>query len=115
LNAGTDVILGGQFTTRSAGANISVSESGNISIGGSLATMSDVIADAANGGNITFATGGSFSASDVVVETSVEPGVTLTDGANISFDIGTSLIFNGGSFSLTINDGNGCTIGTGGD
>src|SRR5438874_3802907 len=115
FNAGTDLILGGQFSTRSAGGNISVSESGDIAIGGSLAATSDVIADAANGGNITFATGGSFSASDVVVETSVEPGVTLTDGANISFDIGTSLTVNGGSFSLTINDSNGGTIGTGGN
>src|SRR5438477_221797 len=77
--------------------------------------MSDVIADAANGGNITFTTGGSFSASDVVVETTVEPGVTLTDGANITFDIGTSLTVNGGSLSLTINDSNGGTIGTGGN
>ena len=84
FNAGTDLILGGQFSTRSAGGNISVSESGNIAIGGSLAATSDVIADAANGGNITFATGGSFSASDVVVETTVEPGVTLTNGANIT-------------------------------
>ena len=115
FNAGTDLILGGQFSTRSAGGNISVSESGNIAIGGSLAATSDVIADAANGGNITFATGGSFSASDVVVETTVEPGVTLTDGANISFDIGTSLTVNSGSLSLTINDSNGGTIGTGGN
>src|SRR6266513_839402 len=115
FNAGTDLILGGQFSTRSAGGNISVSESGNIAIGGSLAATSDVIADAANGGNITFATGGSFSASDVLCETSVEPGVTLTDGANISFDIGTSLTVNGGSLSLTINDSNGGTIGTGGN
>ena len=115
FNAGTDLILGGQFSTRSAGGNISVSESGNIAIGGSFAATSDVIADAANGGNITFATGGSFSASDVVVETTVEPGVTLTDGANITFDIGTSLTVNGGSLSLTINDSNGGTIGTGGN
>src|SRR5205814_2885013 len=115
FNAGTDLILGGQFSTQSAGGNISVSESGNIAIGGSLAAMSDVIADAANGGNITFATGDSFSASDVVVETTVEPGVILTDGANITFDIGTSLTVNGGSFSLTINDSNGGTMGTGGN
>ena len=115
FNAGTDLILVGQFSTRSAGGNISISESGNIAIGGSLAATSDVIADAANGGNITFATGGSFSASDVVVETTVEPGVTLTDGANITFDIGTGLTVNGGSLSLTINDSNGGTIGTGGN
>jgi hypothetical protein len=115
FNAGTDLILGGQFSTRSAGGNISVSESGNIAIGGSLAAASDVIAAAANGGNITFATGDSFSASDVVFETTVEPGVTLTNGANISFDIGTSLTVNGGSLSLTINDSNGGTIGTGGN
>ena len=63
----------------------------SISIGGSLSFTTDVTADAPSGGNITFATGGSFSASDVVVETSVEPGVTLTDGANITFDIGTNL------------------------
>jgi hypothetical protein len=115
FNAGTDLILGGQFSTRSAGGNISVSESGNIAIGGSLAATSDVMADAANGGNITFATGGSFSASDVVVETTAEPGSTLTDGANISFNIGTGLTVNGGSLSLTINDSNGGTIGTGGN
>src|SRR5215472_13147625 len=115
FNAGTDLILDGQFSTKSAGGNISVSKSGNIAIGGSLAATSDVIADAASGGNITFATGDSFSASDVVVETTVEPGVTLTDGANISFDIGTSLAVNGGSLSLTINDSNGGTIGTGGN
>ena len=58
---------------------------------------------------------GSFSASDVVVETRVEPGVTLTDGANVTFAIGTSLTVNGGSFSLTINDSDGGTIGTGGN
>ena len=88
----------------------------SISIGGSLSSTTDVTANTASGGNITFAaTGGSFSASDVVVETSVEPGVTLTDGANITFDIGTSLTVNGGSFSLTINDSNGGTIGTGGN
>src|SRR5215471_273984 len=115
FNAGTDLILGGQFSTKSAGGNISVSKSGNIAIGGSLAATSGVIADAANGGNITFATGDFFSASDVVVETTVEPGVTLTDGANISFDIGTSLTVNGGSLSLTINDSNGGNIGTGGN
>ena len=87
----------------------------SISIGGSLSSTTDVTVDTASGGNIAFATGGSFSASDVVVERSVEPGVTLTDGANISFDIGTSLTVNGGSFSLTINDSNGGTIGTGGN
>ena len=76
FNGGTNLILGGQFSTRS---------------------------------------GGSFSASDVVVETNVEPGVTLTDGANITFDIGTGLTVNGGSLSLTINDSNGGTIGTGGN
>src|SRR5205814_9041720 len=57
FNAGTDLILGGQFSTQSAGGNISVSESGYIAIGGLLEAMSDVIADEANGGTITFATG----------------------------------------------------------
>src|SRR6266480_3671783 len=66
FNAGTDLILGGQFSTQSAGGNISVSESGNIAIGGSLAAASDVIADAPSGGNITFATAHSFSPSDIV-------------------------------------------------
>ena len=59
--------------------------------------------------------GGSFSASDVVVETTVEPGVTLTNGANITFDIGTGLTVNGGSLSLTIDNSNGGYIGTGGN
>src|SRR4029077_17119705 len=116
FNAGTDLILGGQFSTRSAGGNISVSESGNIAIGGSLVATSDVIADAANGGNIKFATGGSFSASDVVVETTVEPRVTLTKGANITFDIGTSVTVNGGgALTLYVLNNDGGHIGTGGN
>ena len=88
----------------------------SISIGGSLSSTTEVTANTASGGNIAFAaTVGFFSASDVVVETTVEPGVTLTDGANITFDIGTSLTVNGGSLSLTINDSNGSTIATGGN
>ena len=87
----------------------------SISIGGSLSSTTDVTADTASGGNITFTTGGSFSASDVVVETTVEPGVTLTDGANITFDIGTSLTVNGGgALTLSVLNNDGGHIGTGG-
>ena len=55
----------------------------SISIGGSLAATTDVIADAPSGGNITFSPSVGFSASDVVVETTVKPGVTLTHGQTL--------------------------------
>src|SRR4029450_3798989 len=36
FNAGTDLILGGKFSARTAGGNISVSEAGDITVGESL-------------------------------------------------------------------------------
>jgi hypothetical protein len=115
FNAGTDLTLGGDFSTRTAGGTISVIEAGDVSIGGSLSASTDVIANAATGGNITFTTGGSFSASDVVVETTVDPGVTLTNGANITLDTGTDLTVGGGDLLLTVDDSIGGHIGTGGN
>ena len=53
FNAGTDLILGGQFSPRSAGGNISVSESGNISIGESLSATITVESGVTLGGDAT--------------------------------------------------------------
>jgi hypothetical protein len=115
FNAGTDLILGVDFSARSAGGNISVSESGDITVGGALSATTDVIANAATGGNITFTTGGSLSASNVDMQTTVEPGVTLNSGANIALNIGGDLTMNSGDLALTVDDSNGGHIGAGGN
>jgi hypothetical protein len=116
FNGGTNLIVGDQFSARSAGGNISVSESGNISVGGSLFATTDVIASTATGGNITLTTGGPFSASTIDITTTVEPGITLTNGANIALNIGMDLTVNGGgALSLLIANNDGGHIGTGGN
>jgi hypothetical protein len=116
FNAGTDLTLGGEFSARSAGGNISVSESGNITLGGSLSATTDVIANGANGGNITFTTGGFSSASNFDAETTVQHGIILNNGANITLNIGTDLTTNsGGALSLLIANNDGGQIGTGGN
>ena len=114
FNAGTDLILGGMLSTRTAGGNISVSEPGDISIGGSLSATTDVIANAATGGDITFTAGGSFSASTVDVQATVEPGVTLNDGANLTLNISGDLVTTSGDATFTIQNTTG-TITNGGN
>src|SRR5439155_1619270 len=113
FNAGTDLILAGMLSTRTAGGNISVSEPGDISIGGSLSATTDVIANAATGGDITFTAGGSFSASTVDVQATVEPGVTLNvGGALTTLEDGTDYFGFASSLSLYISNRYENTLGS---
>jgi hypothetical protein len=88
FNAGTDLILGGQFSARTASGNISVSESGDITVGGSLsATVNNNGGQIGTGGNISFTTGGDLTTGSGSAFTIQNTTGTIDNGGNITLNV----------------------------
>ena len=120
FNAGTNLILGGQFSARTASGNISVSEPGDITVGGSLsATVNNNGGDIGTGGNISLTTGGDLTTSSDAAFTVQNTAGTITNGGNITLNVGGNLSTQG-QLSLLLENYNETAnpaghIGTGGN
>ncbi len=120
FNAGTDLILGGDFSARTAAGNISIAEDGNIAVGGSLAaSVNNNGGQIGTGGNISLTTGGDLTASGDAAFTVQNTAGTIANGGNITV-ITNGSISTGGEFSLLVENYNETAnpaghIGTGGN
>jgi filamentous hemagglutinin family protein len=120
FNAGTDLTLGGQFSARSVGGNISVSGAGDIGTGGSLAaSVNNNGGDIGTGGNISLTIGGDLTAGGDAAFTVQNTAGTITNGGNITVMTNGS-ISTGGELNLLVENYDFSTnpaghIGTGGN
>jgi hypothetical protein len=120
FNAGTDLILGGDFSARTASGNISVSESGDITVGGSLsATVNNNGGQIGTGGNISFTTGGDLTTGNGSAFSVQNTAGTIENGGNITLGVGGSVSTQGQlsllveNYDFTANPAG--QIGTGGN
>src|SRR5207302_1161554 len=100
------------------GGNTAISAGHNITVGNALSLNTEVVTDTIQGANITVSagphSGGSLSAGSLLANVTVDHGVTLGTGGNISLTSGGNLTASGGDIALTIHNTSG-TINSGGN
>jgi hypothetical protein len=104
FNAGTDLILGGDFSARTVEGNISVSEAGDITTGGSFSVIvNNNGGQIGTGGNISVSTGGDFTSSSEATFTVQNTTGTITNGGNVTLGFGGN-VSSGGAFDVTVEN-----------